>query len=717
VSRRPDPHTHTPQPHTATILDERDEEHRRVLEQLRADPRIEFADTLAQQRATLARLQPAVPAELSEEPHRWAYYPWRRTVVGILGPMSFAALRLDRNRNMITAAEQARLGQLRVGVVGLSVGHVIAHTLALQGVVGHLRLADFDELELSNLNRVPATVLDLGLNKAVIAARRIAEVSPYLRVDALTAGLTADTLDDFFDGLDVVVDECDSLDMKVAVRESARARRLPVLMSTGDRGLIDVERFDHEPQRPILHGLLRGIDSSQLAGLSTRDKIPHMLRFLEVSRSSARAAASMVEVGSTLTTWPQLAGEVVLGATSVVEAVRRIGLGEPMASGRVRIDIAAALDQVSQPQLPAEPEPHDAPVPRVDGDVSHTVALAASRAPSAGNAQPWRISVGDNQVTVSVDPLRTSILDICHRASAVAVGAAAFNATVAAAAQNALGEVTVSESDADSPLTTTIRLGTGTDRDLAGLMRPMLARRTTREHGTTSPIGEERLAAITTAARARGAEFHVLTERRDIDSIADILAAADRIRYLTPHLHAEMLDEVRWQCDPDPADDRIDVGSLALDDDDLAALDILRRSDVMSYLSAWAAGTSLGDSTRDRIRASSALGLVTVQGHTLADYARGGSAMEASWITANDRSVAVHPVSPLFLYALDDADLTVISPEFAPELRMLQRDFREVAKLRVDETAVLLLRLTSAAIEPGPPSRRRELVTEQRDGR
>ena len=130
----------------------------------------------------LRRLRPPPDPELVAEPCRWAYYPWRRTVVAVLGPRAFRAVRLDRNRNMITADEQTRLGALRIGVVGLSVGHVIAHTLAAQGLCGELRLADFDRIELSNLNRVPATVLDLGLNKAEVAARRIAELDPYLPV-------------------------------------------------------------------------------------------------------------------------------------------------------------------------------------------------------------------------------------------------------------------------------------------------------------------------------------------------------------------------------------------------------------------------------------------------------------------------------------------------------------------------------------------------------
>ncbi|PRC59469.1 hypothetical protein C6A85_23265, partial [Mycobacterium sp. ITM-2017-0098] len=84
---------------------------------------------------------------------RWAYYPWRRTVVGILGPQAYARVRTDRNRNLVTVHEQQKLRSLRIGVVGLSVGHAVAHTLAMQGLCGELRLADFDDLELSNLNR------------------------------------------------------------------------------------------------------------------------------------------------------------------------------------------------------------------------------------------------------------------------------------------------------------------------------------------------------------------------------------------------------------------------------------------------------------------------------------------------------------------------------------------------------------------------------------
>ena len=133
----------------AVVLDPTRPDDLRTVDVLRADPAITFLDRTTEQAATLAGLSPPPVQASTDEPRRWAYYPWRRTVVGILGPRGFARVRTDRNRNLITSDEQDKLSELRVGVVGLSVGHAIAHTLAMQGLCGELRLADFDELEIS----------------------------------------------------------------------------------------------------------------------------------------------------------------------------------------------------------------------------------------------------------------------------------------------------------------------------------------------------------------------------------------------------------------------------------------------------------------------------------------------------------------------------------------------------------------------------------------
>jgi hypothetical protein len=65
---------------------------------------------------------------------------------------------------------------------------------------------------------------------------------------------------------DLLVEECDSLDIKLLLRERARAHRIPVVMETSDRGMLDVERHDLEPDRPILHGLVGSLSAADLGG-------------------------------------------------------------------------------------------------------------------------------------------------------------------------------------------------------------------------------------------------------------------------------------------------------------------------------------------------------------------------------------------------------------------------------------------------------------------
>ena len=598
---------------------------------------------------------------------------------------------------MLTADEQDVLSALRIGVVGLSVGHSVAYALAAQGLCGELTLADFDDLELSNLNRVPGTVFDLGVNKATVTARRIAELDPFLPVRVMTSGLTLSSVDQFLNGLDIVVDECDSLDMKVNVRDRARARGLPVLMATSDRGLVDVERYDLEPQRPLLHGLLGDVDVAELSGLTNREKVPHVLRILDAANLSSRGAASLVEVGHTISTWPQLAGDVAVGASAVAEAVRRIGLGEVLPSGRVRIDVSEALGRLADPAAaPPQPRPDSSAAEATHAtEPVDLVAAAAMRAPSGGNAQPWHVEAKVDSITLRLAPEHTSTVDIGFRSSAVAVGAAAYNARVAAAACGVLGSVSFGNGDDQSPLHVVIRLADGEDPDLARLYRPMLLRETNRHHGAAGPIDAETIAMLESAARREGARLQLLTERDEIDQAATILAATDRFRYLAPHLHAEMVAELRWPGDPDP-ESGIDVRSLELDPGDRAVLDILRRRDVMACLAQWDAGAALGDDTRDRVRASSALAVVTVRGQALIDYARGGSALEAVWILAQQRGLAVQPVSPLFLYAHNQGELRELSPSFAPSLQRLQHTFRELAGTTTDESQVIMLRFCEA---------------------
>jgi hypothetical protein len=398
---------------------------------------------------------------------------------------------------------------------------------------------------------------------------------------------------------------------------------------------------------------------------------------------------------------------VALNASVVTEAVRRIGLCETLPSGRVRIDTAAMLDKLDEAVLvprdaPAAEEPNEQIEP--DG-TSEIVAAAAARAPSGGNAQPWHIETRDGSVGIRLAPEHTTTMDVGYRASAVALGAATFNARVAAAAHGLVGSVDFQPGDEASPLSAMVNLSAGDDPELTAMYDAMVHRETNRRRGGRAPIPAQTLELLGAAARSEGARLQILSGSAEVDRAAAILAAADRIRYLTPRLHAEMFAELRWPGDPSP-ESGIDVRSLELDPADQVMLDVLRRSDVMANLAAWDGGTALGDDTYGRVTASAAVGVISRVGQSLTDYARGGSAVESVWIKAQQHGLAVQPVSPAFLYAHDDEDLRDLSPAFAEDLGDLQYNFRKLADTEADESQVLVLRFCRAP-RPSVASRRR----------
>jgi hypothetical protein len=131
--------------------------------------------------------------------------------------------------------------------------------------------------------------------------------------------------------------------VKIAARERARELGIPVVMDANDRGLLDVERFDHEPDRPLLHGLLGDIHSKELQKLTFEEKVALILAMVDADRISPELAAAIPQIGRTLSSWPQLASGVALGGALTAEASRRILLGQPCDSGRYYTDFEVLL--------------------------------------------------------------------------------------------------------------------------------------------------------------------------------------------------------------------------------------------------------------------------------------------------------------------------------------------------------------------------------------
>lgn len=285
--------------------------------------------------ALLAQRQAASPTGFYGT---WVWYPWRAEAVLLLEEAEFVAVRTNRNALKIDHGEQRNLSGKTVGIVGLSVGQSTAMALAMERIVGGLKLADHDTIELSNLNRIPASVCDLGLSKAVGIARRIAEIDPYLKVEIFPEGFTKGRVAEFMDDLDLVVDACDGVSAKALLRIAARDRRIPLIMETNDRGMIDIERYDTESTENFLHGRFTPEQMSEM--LEAKAWTTEMLNaWVDLDTASESALRSLEQVGRTLVSWPQLYSDVAMGSGALAHIIRRILLGEPIADQRLHFDI------------------------------------------------------------------------------------------------------------------------------------------------------------------------------------------------------------------------------------------------------------------------------------------------------------------------------------------------------------------------------------------
>lgn len=143
--------------------------------------------------------------------------------------------RLARMRLLVGEAGLERLRDSFVSVVGLgAVGSYAVEALARAGV-GRLRLVDFDEIRASNVNRqLFALGSTLGRPKCEEAARRVLDIQPSCRVEALRLFVDRDTVGMALAGPPaLVIDAIDSLNPKVTLLRAACELGVPLISSMG----------------------------------------------------------------------------------------------------------------------------------------------------------------------------------------------------------------------------------------------------------------------------------------------------------------------------------------------------------------------------------------------------------------------------------------------------------------------------------------------------
>lgn len=152
---------------------------------------------------------------------------------------------------------QEALLRARVLVVGAGgLGSPAASYLAAAGV-GHLLLADDDEVELSNLQRqLLHTTARVGWPKAESGKQALQEINPDIRIDAVVSRLQGQALDELVAQVDLVLDCCDNFTTRHAVNRACVKARKPLISGAAIRFAGQVSVYDlRRDDTPCYHCL------------------------------------------------------------------------------------------------------------------------------------------------------------------------------------------------------------------------------------------------------------------------------------------------------------------------------------------------------------------------------------------------------------------------------------------------------------------------------
>jgi len=152
---------------------------------------------------------------------------------------------------------QLKLKQSRVLIVGLGgLGSPVALYLAAAGV-GELHLADFDTVDLTNLQRqIIHDSHSVGQTKVDSAMARLKAINPEIALVAHPVALDADSLSTAVQAVDLVLDCSDNFATRGAVNAACVAARKPLVSGAAIRLEGQLSVFDpRRPQSPCYHCL------------------------------------------------------------------------------------------------------------------------------------------------------------------------------------------------------------------------------------------------------------------------------------------------------------------------------------------------------------------------------------------------------------------------------------------------------------------------------
>ncbi|GAB5450568.1 MAG: hypothetical protein Hals2KO_08960 [Halioglobus sp.] len=590
----------------------------------------------------------------------------------------------SRNLGWVTPAEQAILRNKRIAIAGLG-GVGGSHLLTLTRLgIGSFRIADFDHFEIQNFNRqAGASVSHLGQAKADVMATMARDINPELDIVTFPAGVDADNLDDFLDGVDLYVDSLDFFALDIRNR---------VFGACADKGIPAVTAAPLGMGAALLVFTAQSMSYEEYFRMAGHDADEQALRFmlgLAPARLQMSYLADDTRVDFNAKKGPStpMACELCAGFAGTYALKILLNRGPvPVAPRGIHFD--AYRNKLSTTWRPGG---NNNPLQRLGLAVARRLVMAKSEvppidedslaspiervldyarwAPSGDNEQPWQFEVLDERRAVihTHDTRDWCVYDLDGSSSQIAIGALLETIDIAASAEGLAARVERRSDTPQDKLVFDVSLEEQPGLATSHLLPFVRSRVTQRKPFTTTALALSQKAMLESAVGDGYSVVWLEGSRRR--SVARLLFDNAHIRLTTPEAWEVHRQNIEWGVRF--SEDRLPEHALGAD---LLTRRIMRWALAswgrVKFLNRFFAGTWLPRLQMDLLtglKCGAHFVIVAEQPLVSADdYIAGGRALQRFWLEATRQNLQFQPeMTPLIFsrYAAQGIQFTAVESE------------------------------------------------------
>jgi molybdopterin/thiamine biosynthesis adenylyltransferase/nitroreductase len=592
----------------------------------------------------------------------------------------YMAEAFSRNIGLLTQAEQDKLANAKIAIPGMGgVGGVHLITLVRTGVC-RFHLADFDTFEPANINRqFGARVPDFGRPKMEVMKEQALSINPYLEIKEFPEGINNTNIDDFLNGVEVVLDGLDffAFDARRLLFNRAREKGIYVI-TAGPLGFSSAllvfaphDGMSFDEYFNIIEGMSPQ-DQYLAFALGLAPRATH-IKYIDLSKVDLESKA-----GPSL----NIACQICSG-TAATEAVRiilnkgrikpaphffqfdpyvqkyrkgKLYMGNRNPIQRIKMYVVKKiLAKKKKNTVPAFPSPPKLLIKNdaIPEEVIRYLVTMGTWACSVDNCQPWDFIWDGNILSLLKDPDRTGFFyDVNHESTYITFGAVIENIRIAATHYGLKTDMNLFPSRENQNIIAEIKF-LHTDIDTDPLYPFIMDRCVNRKPYMKKKIEADVIQKLKdVVSETPGADMIWIDGKDDKRVMRNITYNADRILFEDKRLHEGLFRWIRIKKEDASKKDGMNLNVLELSWFQKQAFPILANWRVLSWLNKIGMSRAPGINSIILLKQSPAYCLLTMNNRSPSAYINGGRMLERFWIKANALGLSLQPMAG-FIFLLN----------------------------------------------------------------